>query len=160
MDERLALLTGRDVNINGPRLSCAVKLSSVVSFTASPFRPWVDAPLVPEQLFPAFSRRRSRHLRLELCALSPTCSEIPHRHTANPSQFSRLILSPITDAARSRVDTSCRGTGNTTRPIKESKKVRGLKTEATEARWDVAKVKRRLHQWKTGTVWVQPAGAV
>lgn len=46
MDERLALLTGRDVNINGPRLSCAVKLSSAVSLTALPFRPCVDAHLV------------------------------------------------------------------------------------------------------------------
>lgn len=116
MDERL--LTGRDVNING------VKLSSVVSFTASPFRPRVDAHLVPKQPFPLFPRRC---LRLELCALRPTCSEIPHRHTANPSQFSGLILSPITDAARRRVDTSCRGTA-----VKESKK--GKKTEAMEAR--------------------------
>lgn len=127
MDERLTLLTGRDVNINGPRLSRAVKLSSVVSFTASPFRPRVDAHLVPKQPFPLFPRRRSRHLRLELCALRPTCSEIPHRHTANPSQFSRLILSPITEAASSRVDTSCRGTG-----VKESKK----------------RVRRRPKQWK------------
>lgn len=116
MDERL--LTGRDANINGPHLSCAVKLSSVVSFTASPFRPRVDAHLVPKQPFPLFPKRRSRRLRLELCALSPTCNEIPHRHTANPSQFSGLILSPITDAARSRVDTSCRGT---VRTVKESK---------------------------------------
>lgn len=33
---------------------------------------------------------------------------MPLRHTANPSQFRRLSLSPIRDEASSRVQTSCR----------------------------------------------------
>lgn len=49
-----------------------------------------------------------KHLLLELYALSPTCNEMPHKHTANPNQLRRLIVSPISDAAKSRVDTSYR----------------------------------------------------
>lgn len=48
------------------------------------------------------------HLLFDLHALSPTCNEIPHRHTANPSQLRGATLSPIINAAKSRVDTSCR----------------------------------------------------
>lgn len=48
----------------------------------------------------------SADLLFEWHALSPTCNEIPHKHTANPSQLRGVTLSPIRNAAKSSVDTS------------------------------------------------------
>lgn len=44
---------------------------------------------------------------------------MPHRHTANPSQLSALILSPIKRAAKSRVHTSYRKTQNERSDVKD-----------------------------------------
>lgn len=65
--------------------------------------------MLPIELNSCFVWKSTKlHLLLEWHALSPTCNAIPHKHTANPSQLRGATWSPIRNAAKSSVDTSCR----------------------------------------------------